>query len=134
MFSIFMLLTVFGNLTQQIMPLFVGQRALYEVRERPSKAYSWKAFLGAQILVELPWQTLMAVFSFVSWYYPIGLYRNAQPTDTVTERGGLMFLFIWTFYLFTSTFSHMLIAAVELAEVGGMYANLLFSLSLIFCG
>lgn len=134
MFSIFMLLTVFGNLTQQIMPLFVGQRALYEVRERPSKAYSWKAFLGAQILVELPWQTLMAVFSFVSWYYPIGLYRNAQPTDAVTERGGLMFLFIWTFYLFTSTFSHMLIAAVELAEVGGMYANLLFSLSLIFCG
>lgn len=76
----------------------------------------------------------MAVFSFVSWYYPIGLYRNAQPTDAVTERGGLMFLFIWTFYLFTSTFSHMLIAAVELAEVGGMYANLLFSLSLIFCG
>jgi ABC-type multidrug transport system permease subunit len=134
MFSIFMLLTIFSNLAQQIMPLFVGQRALYEARERPSKAYAWTAFLGAQILVELPWQTCMAVLTFCSWYYPIGLYRNAIPTGAVTERGGLMFLLIWSFYLFTSTFSHMVIAAVELADVGGMYANLVFSLSLIFCG
>jgi ABC-type multidrug transport system permease subunit len=134
MFSIFMLLTLFNNMAQQIMPLFVGQRALYEARERPSKAYSWKAFLGAQILVELPWQTLMAVVTFCSWYYPVGLYRNAVPTGTVTERGGLMFLLIWSFYLFTSTFTHLIIAAVELADVGGMYANLCFSLSLIFCG
>ncbi|THH08528.1 hypothetical protein EW146_g8957 [Bondarzewia mesenterica] len=134
MFSIFMLLTIFGNLVQQIMPLFVGQRALYEARERPSKAYSWKAFIGAQVLVELPWQTLMAVLTYFSWYYPIGLYRNAIPTHAVTERGGLMFLLIWTFYLFTSTFAHMVIAGVELAEVGGTYAVLLFSLTLIFCG
>jgi ABC-type multidrug transport system permease subunit len=134
LFSVFMLLTVFGNLAQQIMPLFVGQRALYEARERPSKAYSWKAFLGAQILVEMPWQTGMAVLTFFSWYYPIGLYRNAIPTGAVAERGGLMFLLIWSYYLFTSTFAHMIIAAVELADVGGMYSNLLFTLTLIFCG
>ncbi|KAG9704914.1 hypothetical protein KCU73_g17971, partial [Aureobasidium melanogenum] len=40
MFSIFMLFTIFGQLVQQIMPHFVTQRALYEVRERPSKTYS----------------------------------------------------------------------------------------------
>lgn len=45
MFSIFMLFTIFGQLAQQIMPHFVTQRALYEVRERPSKTYSWKAFM-----------------------------------------------------------------------------------------
>lgn len=129
-----MLLTIFGNLVQQIMPLFVAQRSLYEARERPSKAYSWKAFLGAQILIEFPWQTVMSVLTFVSWYYPIGLYRNAMPTHSVAERGGLMFLLIWSFYIFTCTFAHMLVAAVELPEVGGMYANLLFTLMLIFCG
>lgn len=43
MFSIFLLFTIFGQLVQQIMPHFVTQRALYEVRERPSKTYSWKA-------------------------------------------------------------------------------------------
>lgn len=68
MFSIFMLLTIFGQLVQQIMPHFVTQRALYEVRERPAKTYSWKAFMLSNILVELPWQTLMAVIIFFCWY------------------------------------------------------------------
>lgn len=134
MFSIFMLMTIFGNLVQQIMPNFCTQRSLYEVRERPSKTYSWKAFMAANIIVELPWNTLMAFLIFVCWYYPIGLYRNAEPTDSVHERGALMFLLIWSFLLFTSTFAHMMIAGIELAETGGNLANLLFSLCLIFCG
>lgn len=134
MFGIFMLMTIFGQLVQQIMPHFVTQRALYEVRERPSKAYSWKAFMIANITVELPWNTLAAVFIFLCWYYPIGLYRNAEPTDAVNLRAGQMFLFVWQFLLFTSTFSHMVIAGVELAEAGGNIANLCFSLCLIFCG
>ncbi|RAK73142.1 pleiotropic drug resistance family ABC transporter [Aspergillus fijiensis CBS 313.89] len=134
MFSIFMLMTIFGNLCQQIMPLFCTQRSLYEVRERPSKAYSWQAFMTANILVELPWNTLMAVLMFVCWYYPIGLYNNAKPTHAVNERSALMFLLIWVFLLFTSTFAHMVIAGIELAETGGNIATLLFSLCLIFCG
>ncbi|KAL4787431.1 ABC-2 type transporter-domain-containing protein [Aspergillus varians] len=134
MFSIFMLMTIFGNLVQQIMPNFCTQRALYEARERPSKAYSWKAFMTANIIVELPWNALMAFLIFVCWYYPVGLYRNAEPTDAVHERGALMFLLILTFLLFTSTFSHMVIAGIELAETGGNLANLLFSLCLVFCG
>ena len=134
MFSLFMLLTIFGNLVNQIMPLFVGHRSLYEIREQPSKAYSWKAFLGAQILIELPWQTLMSLFTYAAWYYPIGMYRNGEATHAVTERSILMFLFVWAFFLFTSTFAHMVIAAVELAEVAGQYASLIFTLSLIFCG
>ncbi|GJP96864.1 ABC transporter Cdr4 [Aspergillus niger] len=134
MFSVFMLMTIFGNLCQQIMPHFVTQRSLYEVRERPSKSYSWQAFMTANIFVELPWNTLMAVLMFVCWYYPIGLYNNAKPTDAVNERAGLMFLLIWVFLLFTSTFAHMIIAGIELAETGGNIATLLFSLCLIFCG
>ena len=134
MFGIFMLMTIFGQLVQQIMPLFVTQRALYEVRERPSKAYSWQAFMMSNILVEIPWGVLSAVILFFVWYYPIGLYRNAEPTDTVTERGALMFLLVLVFLIFTSTFAHMVIAAIDSAEAGGGIANLLFSLALIFCG
>ncbi|KAJ5627684.1 ABC multidrug transporter C [Penicillium lividum] len=134
MFSIFMLMTIFGNLVQQIMPHFCTQRSLYEVRERPSKTYSWQAFMASNIIVELPWNTLAAFLIFVCWYYPIGLYSNAEPTDSVHERGALMFLLIWTFLLFTSTFAHMIIAGIELAETGGNLANLFFSLCLVFCG
>jgi len=129
-----MLFTIFGQLVQQIMPHFVTQRALYEVRERPSKNYSWKAFMMSNIIVELPWNSLMAVMIFFCWYYPIGLYRNAIPTHTVHERGGLMFLLVWEFLLFTSTFTNMVIAAIEDAETGGNIANLMFSLTLVFCG
>ena len=134
MFAIFMLMTIFGQLVQQIMPHFVTQRALYEVRERPSKTYSWKAFMISNIVVELPWNSLMAVLIFFCWYYPIGLYRNAEPTDSVTLRGFQLFLFVWMFLLFTSTFTHMIIAGVDSAETGGNIANLMFSLCLIFCG
>ena len=134
MFSIFLLFTIFGQLVQQIMPHFVTQRALYEVRERPSKTYSWKAFMFSNIIVELPWNSLMAVIIFFCFYYPIGLYENAVPTNAVAERGALFFLFTLEFLLFTSSFTNMVIAGIADAETGGNIANLLFSLTLIFCG
>lgn len=134
MFAIFMFLVIFPNLVQQMMPYFVTQRALYEVRERPSKAYSWKAFMLASIVVELTWNVLMAVPAFFCWYYPIGLYRNAIPTHAIVARGTTMFLLILIFLLFTSTFSSMVIAGIEHSEPASNLAQLLFSLCLIFNG
>lgn len=66
-----MILTIFGNLTQQskrnreaqparsgliahpitVMPNFCLQRDLYEARERPSKTYSWRVFMLSSIIV-----------------------------------------------------------------------------------
>ncbi|KAI6361803.1 ZEB2-regulated ABC transporter 1 [Pyricularia grisea] len=134
MFAIFNILTVFGQLVQQTMPHFVIQRDLYEVRERPSKVYSWKVFMLSQIIVEIPWNSLMAVVMFFCWYYPVGLYKNAILADQVTERGALAFLYLWGFLIFTSTFTDLMIAGFETAEAGGNIANLFFSLCLIFCG
>lgn len=134
MFAIFNILTVFGQLVQQTMPHFVIQRDLYEVRERPSKVYSWKVFMLSQIIVEIPWNSLMAVIMFFCWYYPVGLERNAILADQVTERGALAFLYLWGFLIFTSTFTDLMIAGFETAEAGGNIANLFFSLCLIFCG
>ena len=93
-----------------------------------------RAFMFANIIVELPWNTLMAVIIFFCFYYPIGLYNNAVPTNEVHLRGFQFFLFVWQFLLFTSTFTNMMIAGIADAETGGNLANLLFSLSLIFCG
>ncbi|KAM0481013.1 hypothetical protein ACHAPX_003904 [Trichoderma viride] len=134
MFSIFQLFTIFGQLIQQSMPQFVIQRSLYEVRERPSKVYSWKVFMLSQIFVELPWNSLMAVIMYFCWYYPVGLYRNAEPTGELHERGALMFLFILSFLIFSGTFSTFIIAGFETAEAGANIANLMFMLCLIFCG
>lgn len=88
----------------------------------------------ANIVAEIPWNFVGAILLFFCWYYSIGLYRNAQPTDTVEERGALMWLLILAFLMFTSTFAHMIIANIETAETGGHVANLKFSLCLAFCG
>jgi len=134
MFAIFNIFTVFGQLVQQTMPHFVIQRSLYEVRERPSKVYSWQVFMLSQIIVEIPWNALMAVLMYFCWYYPVGLQNNAIAADQVAERGALMFLLLVAFLLFTSTFADLMIAGFETAEAGGNIANLLFTLCLIFCG
>ncbi|WRT64947.1 uncharacterized protein IL334_001887 [Kwoniella shivajii] len=134
LFSVFMLFTIFGQLVQQITPYFVTQRSLYEVRERPSKVYSWKVFILSQITAELPWAFLMGIVMFFCWYYPIGYYRNAIPTGAVHIRGVLMWLYVEAFMLFTSTFAVMIVAGIDTAETAGNLANLMFSLCLVFCG
>lgn len=58
MLGIFIFLATFPQLVNQILPVFVSQRTMYEARERPSKAYSWKAFMIANILVELVWNSV----------------------------------------------------------------------------
>lgn len=58
MFGVFIFLTLFPQIVNQIMPVFVSQRTMYEARERPSKAYSWKAFMVANILVEIAWNSV----------------------------------------------------------------------------
>lgn len=131
-FSIFLLMTIFSNLTQLIMEKYVHNRALFEARERFSKIYSWPVFLSSTIIAELPSQSVIAALVFICWYYPIGMFRNARP-DT-SERGALMFLLIWCFCIFTSTFSHMLVAGIEDTSTAVNLAQLLYMLSLIFCG
>lgn len=129
-FSIFMITTIFTTLVQQIMPRFILQRDLYEVRERPSKAYSWKAFLIANIIVEIPYQILLGVMVFGSYYYPIYTSGGIQSP----MRQGLILLLLIQFFVFASTFAHMLIAAMPDAETAGNIATLMFSLTLTFNG
>ncbi|KAJ3525819.1 hypothetical protein NM208_g11475 [Fusarium decemcellulare] len=133
MFAIFNILTIFGQLVQQQMPHFVLQRSLYEVRERPSKTYSWKVFMLSQIVAEIPWNTLMSVLMFVCVYYPVGFDKNASAAGQTVERGGLMWLLFWQFLIFTCTFAHACIAITDTAEAGGNLANVLFMLCLFFC-
>jgi ATP-binding cassette subfamily G (WHITE) protein 2 (PDR) len=132
-FSCFLLLTLFSNVVQLIMPQYIENRDLYEVRERPSKIYSWPAFVLSNTIAELPWQTILGVLLFVVWYYPIGMNRSMSAED-VDERSALVFLFIWSFMVFTSTFSHLVVTTLPSAALGVNIASLLYSLSLIFCG
>ncbi|WAO87350.1 Hypothetical protein NCS54_00465600 [Fusarium falciforme] len=133
LYAIFMYLIIFGNINEQIMPMFIPQRALYEVRERPSKIYRWNTYILANILVEVAWNSLMAAIMYFCWYYPVGFVQNTT-SDDVSTRGFLVFLFLLMFMLFTSTFSHFAIVWIETAEEAGVLASLMWMLCISFCG
>ncbi|KAL6230685.1 hypothetical protein BDW75DRAFT_221990 [Aspergillus navahoensis] len=134
MFGVFVFLFVVVQLVMQIIPSFVTQRTLYESRERQSKTYAWQAFILSNIAVEFAWNTVMAIFCYLVWFYPVGLYQNAQYTDTVHSRSTLTMLTIWAVFLFASSFSHMLIAGVDSAEMASALANIFFIMMYAFCG
>jgi len=58
MLATYIFLFIFSQVVEQILPLFVSQRTLYEARERPAKAYSWMVFLAGNIIVELAWNSV----------------------------------------------------------------------------
>ncbi|CAG79546.2 ABC-2 type transporter-domain-containing protein [Yarrowia lipolytica] len=134
MFSIFLMFLIFTTVAEQIMPLFMIQRDLYEARERASKTYSWQVFLGGNMLAELPWQIIVAVVVFFCMYYPIGFYRIAAENHQTQERGALYFLFLLVFFIYDSTYAHMIGVMFNNHETAANFAYLLFSFCLMFCG
>ncbi|EXJ74638.1 ATPase [Cladophialophora psammophila CBS 110553] len=126
-FSVFMLASILNPLVQQIMPRFVMQRSLYEVRERPSKIYSWVAFVMANIAVETVYQVLLGILVFACYYYPVFGVQSSQ-------RQGLMLLYCVETFVFASTFAHMIIAALPDTQTAAALATLLFSMTMIFNG
>jgi ABC-type multidrug transport system ATPase subunit len=128
LFSIFLLCTIFNTLVNQIMPRFVTQRSLYEVRERPSRIYSWKVFIVSQILVEVPWQVCLGVCSWASFYWSV--FGTGQDS----ESRGLIMLFIVQFYIYAASMAQFVVSAIPEPTLGAMLATLMFGLSFIFNG
>ncbi|OAA69680.1 ABC-2 type transporter [Cordyceps fumosorosea ARSEF 2679] len=127
MFSVFMITNIFPTLVQQIQPLFVTQRSLYEVRERPSKAYSWVAFVLANIVVEIPYQIVAGILIYACFYYPV---VGVQTSD----RQVLVLLFVVQLFLYASSFAHMTIAAMPDAQTASSVVTVLVLMSILFNG
>ncbi|ODV77050.1 multidrug resistance protein [Suhomyces tanzawaensis NRRL Y-17324] len=134
MFGIFMFMIMFNTLVQQMMPYYVRQRDVYEVREAPSRTFSWFAFIAGQLTSEIPYQVAVGTLAYFCWYYPIGLYRNAEPTDAVNSRGVLMWLFVSAFFVYASTTGHLCISFIEISDNAANLAVMLFTMSMNFCG
>lgn len=106
----------------------MSKRALYELRERPSRTYSWNIFIFSQIIVELPWQALLGICTWASFYFSV--YGGNQDP----ERQGLVFLFVLQFFIFASSFAHLIAAVVPNPILGSMLALFMFVLSLLSNG
>jgi ATP-binding cassette subfamily G (WHITE) protein 2 (SNQ2) len=83
LFSIFTVTISTVPGAQQLQISFIANRMTYEIRERPSKIYSWSVWVTSQILVELPWNMSSGIPLFFSWYWTVW-----HPA----ERAGFAFL------------------------------------------
>jgi len=123
LFSTFVLLLLSVPIAQQLQIPFIASRTIYEIRERPSKMYSWSAWVTAQILVELPWNLFGGVLLFFCWYWTVGF---------PTERAGYTFLTLAVLFpVYTTTFGQVTAAMAPAVEIAGLLFTSLFSLALI---
>jgi ABC-type multidrug transport system permease subunit len=66
------------------------ERTPQKIKQRENNKVAMLPPVSASSIPAITICALMAVFIFLCWYYPIGLYRNAEPSDAVSERGALM--------------------------------------------
>lgn len=127
LFTIFQYIFVAPGVINQLQPLFLERRDIYETREKKSKMYSWVPFVTALIISELPYLCVCATLYFVSWYYTVGLPSNSN------KAGGVFFVMLW--YQFVYTGIGQFIAAYAPNAVFASLVNpLVISTLSSFCG
>ncbi|PLB53830.1 pleiotropic drug resistance protein, ABC superfamily [Aspergillus steynii IBT 23096] len=127
LFTIFNFIFVAPGVINQLQPLFLERRDIYEAREKKSKMYSWVAFVTALIVSEIPYLCLCAVFYFVCWYYTVGF-------PSASDKSGAVF-FVMLMYEFVYTGIGQFIAAYAPNAVFASLINPVFIGTLAsFCG
>ncbi|KAG9198157.1 hypothetical protein G6514_010427 [Epicoccum nigrum] len=67
----------------QMQPLFIQNRDIFETREKKSKTYHWAAFVAGQVVSEIPALIVCGTFAFVTWYFTAGFPVQASLSGQV---------------------------------------------------
>lgn len=127
LFTVFNFIFVASGVINQLQPLFIERRDIYETREKKSKMYSWIAFVTALIVSEIPYLCVCAVLYFVCWYYTVGF-------PTASDKAGAVF-FVMLFYEFLYTGIGQFVAAYAPNAVFASLVNpVLINVLVFFCG
>ncbi|KAF7561005.1 hypothetical protein G7046_g3143 [Stylonectria norvegica] len=78
LFTIFNFIFVAPGCINQMQPFFLHNRDLFETREKKSKTYHWVAFIGAQVISEVPYLIICATIYFSCWYFTVGFPLEAS--------------------------------------------------------
>ena len=123
-----MSLVVSAPLSNQIQGPFIDTRRVYEIRERPSRMYSWTALITAQILSELPLNIFGSSLFFLIWYWLVGF---------PSSRAGYSYLMFGIMYpMYYTTFAQWVAAMSPNPEIAAQLFSFFFSfvvtLSVVF--
>lgn len=126
LFSIFLATILSVPISQQLQSIYIDIRSIYEVRERPSRMYSWTALVTSQILVEIPWNIFCSSLFFVCWYWTVGF---------ATDRAGYTYLMYGiVFPLYYTTIAEAVGAMAPSALIASLLFSTVFSFVIIFNG
>ncbi|KAL1960694.1 hypothetical protein VTO42DRAFT_6524 [Malbranchea cinnamomea] len=127
LFTIFNFIFVAPGVINQLQPLFIERRDIYDAREKKSRMYSWKAFVTALIVSEFPYLCICAVLYFVCWYYTVGFTSDSNKSGAT--------LFVMLMYEFVYTGIGQFIAAyAPNATFASLINPLMIGTLVSFCG
>lgn len=128
LFSIFMTLTIAPPLIQQLQPVFLNSRNIFESRENNAKIYSWFAWTTSVVLAEIPYRILAGGIYFCCWWWgPMG-YRTSG------FASGFTFLLVLLFELFYTGFGQAIASFSPNELLASLLVPLFFLFVVSFCG
>lgn len=127
LFTIYNFIFVAPGVLQQLQPLFIHRRDIFETREKKSKMYSWIAFVTALIVSEIPYLIVCAVLYFICWYYTVGFPAAS------TRAGATFFVVLMYEFLYTGI-GQFVAAYAPNAMAANLINPLLIGTMVSFCG
>ncbi|KAI0035475.1 ABC-2 type transporter-domain-containing protein [Vararia minispora EC-137] len=125
-FAVFMSTILSAPLSNQIQVPFITTRGVYEVRERPSRMYSWTAFVTAQFFGELPFNIFGSTLYFLIWYWLVAL---------PTGRAGYTYLMLGIIFpTYYTSLAQAIAAMSPNTEIAALLFSFLFSFVVTFNG
>lgn len=86
-----------------------------------------RAFIIANVVVEIPFQIVTGILIFACFYYPVVGIQSSL-------RQGLVLLYVIQLFIYASAFAQMTIAAMPDAHTASAIVNVLTIMSIIFSG
>lgn len=128
LFSVFMTLTISPPLIQQLQPVFLRSRSIFQSREDKAKIYSWFAWTTAAVVIEIPYAIAAGGVYFCCWWWGIFGTRVSSFTS------GFSFLLIILFELYYVSFGQAIAAFAPNDLLASLLVPIFFLFVVSFCG
>ncbi|KAJ7067216.1 pleiotropic drug resistance ABC transporter [Mycena amicta] len=126
LFAIYMSTILAAPLSNQLQVVFLEMRKIYEIREGPTRFYSWSALITSAFLSELPWNIAGSSIYFLCWFWTVG-FDN--------DRAGYTYLMLGVvFPLYYTSLGQAVAAMAPNAEIAAILFSFFFAFILTFNG
>ena len=130
LFSVFMTLTISPPLIQQLQPVFIHSRQIFQWRENNAKIYSWFAWATAAVVVEIPYAIVCGGVYFNCWWW--GVFGWDPSVSSFTS--GFAFLMVILFELYYIGFGQAIAAFAPNELLASLLVPIFFLFVVSFCG